>query len=109
MVDVDKEALYTPSRNIVARIIEGELIIVPLVSGIGDMNEELFSVNETGRKIWDKLDGKTSFAQIINAIAADYAISPQEIEDDVRGFLIELLKRKMIFDAGSSRTDSKET
>ena len=45
--------MYVPSEDIVAREIEGELIIVPLAAGIGDMEDELFSLNETGREIWE--------------------------------------------------------
>ena len=33
------------------REIEGELIIVPLVAGIGDADDELFTLNETGKAI----------------------------------------------------------
>ena len=106
MVDVDKDAQYIPSGDIVARVIEGELIIVPSVAGIGDIDDELFSVNETGRVIWDKLDGKTSLAQIINALAVQYGVSPGEMENDVRGFVGELLKRKMIVDARISSSSS---
>ena len=43
---------YIPSDKIVSREIEGELIIVPLVAGIADMEDELFTLNETGREIW---------------------------------------------------------
>ena len=53
------DAVYAPSEDVVAREIEGELIIVPLVAGIGDMEDELYTLNETGRAIWDRLDGKT--------------------------------------------------
>ena len=48
--------VYGPSDEIVAREIEGELIIVPLTAGVGDMEEALFTFNETGRAIWERLD-----------------------------------------------------
>ena len=47
--------VYKPSDDVVAREIEGEIIIVPLVAGIGDIEDELFTLNETGKAIWDKL------------------------------------------------------
>ena len=37
-----------PSEDVVAREIEGEFIIVPLAAGIGDMEDELYSLNESG-------------------------------------------------------------
>ena len=48
---VELDQAYLPSEEVVARVIEGELIIVPLTSGIGDMEDELFSLNETGRAV----------------------------------------------------------
>lgn len=38
------------------RVIEGEIIIVPLVAGIGDMDNELFTLSDTRKAIRDKLD-----------------------------------------------------
>lgn len=92
----DLGAIYLPSEDIVAREIEGELIIVPLVSGIGDMEDELFTLNETGRAIWEKLDGRKSLGDIIGELSAEYEASPSEIERDVIGLAEELLKRKII-------------
>lgn len=106
MQELDMDARYIPSGNIVAREIEGELILVPIVSGIGDIDDELFSVNETGKVIWDRLDGKASLAQVVQLLADQYSVSRQEMEQDVRGFVGELLKRKMITDARDSPASS---
>jgi hypothetical protein len=106
MQEIDMDARYAPSGDIVARVIEGELIIVPLVAGIGDMDDEIFSVNEIGKVIWAKLDGKTSLAQVIQSLADNYSVSSEEIERDVRGFVAELLRRKMIVDARTTRASS---
>jgi hypothetical protein len=106
MQEIDMNARYAPSGDIVARVIEGELIIVPLVAGIGDVDDELFSVNESGKVIWAKLDGKTSLAQVIQSLADNYSVSREEMERDVRGFVAELLRRKMIVDARTTRASS---
>ena len=90
------EAVYVPSEYIVAREIEGELIIVPLVAGIGDLEDELFTLNETGKAIWDRLDGETSLTEVVAALAQDYGASPGEIERDVRGLVEELARRRML-------------
>lgn len=90
------EAVYIPSDDIVAREIEGELIIVPLVAGIGDLEDELFTMNETGKAIWDRLDGDTSLSEVVAALAKDYDASPGEIERDVRGLVEELVRRRML-------------
>jgi hypothetical protein len=50
-------AVYVPSDDVVAREIKRELIIVPLVSGIGDVEDELYTLNEASKAFWDWLDG----------------------------------------------------
>ena len=88
--------IYAPSDDIVAREIEGEIIIVPIVSGIGDMEDELYTMNETGKIIWDQLNGKQSLSDIVRRLTPDYEISKKEMEKDVLGIISELLKRKLI-------------
>ena len=90
------EAVFTPSEDVVAREIEGELIIVPLVAGIGDMEDELFTLNETGKAIWNQMDGKRNLKAIVNFLAEEYDAPPGEIEGDVLGWVEELAKRRML-------------
>jgi hypothetical protein len=89
-------AVYVLSEDIVSREIEGELIIVPLVSGIGDMEDELFTLNKTGKAIWNRLDGQKSLRDIVEELSTDYEDPGGEIEKDVIGLVEELLKRRMV-------------
>ncbi len=90
------DGVYGPSDGIVAREIEGEIIIVPLRAGIGDLEDELYSLNETGRDVWRQLDGLRTLDEVVDALAADYDASRDEIDRDVRGLLEELLRRKIV-------------
>lgn len=93
---VTPESICAPSEDIVAREIEGEIIIVPLTSGIGDMEDELYTLNETGKAIWDRLDGKKSIMSIIDELVTEYDMRRDEIEKDVIGLVGELVRRKML-------------
>lgn len=93
---IDLDASYIPSEDIVAREIEGELIIVPLVSGIGDMEDELFTLNETGKAIWNKLDSQKSLKVLVEELSSEFEDPGSQIEKDVIGLVGELLKRKMV-------------
>jgi hypothetical protein len=95
------EAIYSPSDDVVAREIEGELIIVPLVAGIGDMEDELFTVNETGKAIWRLLDGSRSLGQVVADLAEEYDAQPGEIERDVLGLVAELVRRRMLVEGAA--------
>lgn len=93
------DSAYAPSEDVVAREIEGELIIVPLASGIGDMEDEIYTLNETGRAIWKRLDGKRSLKDIAESLKAEYEATPGDIERDILGLVGELVKRRMVVEA----------
>lgn len=89
-------SIYIPSEDVVAREIEGELIIVPLTSGIGDMGDEIYTMNETGRAIWKALDGKKNLQEVITSLKSEFEAKEDAIETDVQGLVAELLRRKML-------------
>ena len=95
-VEAKLDSVYAPSENIVARKIEGELIIVPLVAGIGDLEDELFSLNETGKAIWDRLDGKKRLKDVLGELSAEFEAPAGEIEKDLIGLVDELSRRKLL-------------
>ena len=95
-MDIKLDLIYVPSEDVVARIIEDEIIIVPLVAGIGDADEELYTMNETGRAIWQRLDGKKTLRQIAIDLSNEFIATPEVIEHDVVGLMNELANRKMV-------------
>jgi hypothetical protein len=96
--NIKLQAVYVPSENVVAREIEGELIIVPITSGVGDLDDELFTLNETGREIWNRLDGHTDLAGIIKSLASGYDAPEKEITSDVLGLIEELASRNIVIE-----------
>ncbi|OGD16351.1 MAG: hypothetical protein A2W20_01555 [Candidatus Aminicenantes bacterium RBG_16_66_30] len=97
---IDLGRVYGPSEDVVVREIEGEIVIVPLVSGIGDLEDELFTLNETGRAIWSRIDGRRPLAAVVRELAGEYNAPDGIIQEDVVGLLQELLDRRMIVDRG---------
>jgi len=93
---ITPDSICVPSDDVVSREIEGELIIVPIASGIGDMEDELYTLNETGRAIWQRLDGKRTLRDVAADLAANYSAPPDQITRDVLGLAGELAKRKML-------------
>jgi len=90
------ETICVPSEDIVYREIEGEVILVPLVAGIGNAEDELYTLNETGRAVWERLDGVRTLAQVADSIAEEYSSPADAIAADVLGFVEEMLRRKML-------------
>ena len=96
---VDLAKIYARSAGVVAREIEGEIIIVPLVGGIGDMEDELFTLNETGKAIWKKLDGNKKLVDLIRELEEEFEAPEGEIQQDVIGLIEELLKRNILIES----------
>lgn len=93
---IKPDGVYVPSPDVVSREIEGQVIIIPIVAGMGDLENELFSLNDTGMAIWKKLDGRRTLKQIINELEKEYEDSEKNIAEDVIGLSSELLKRRII-------------
>jgi len=98
---VSKDRVFKPSTDLVVRDIEGQVILVPLSAGVGDLEAELFSLNETGKAVWERLDGHKSVADIIAELQAEYEDPEGEIEGHVEGLLAELSKRRMVVDVAA--------
>lgn len=90
------ESILARSDDIVSREIEGELIIVPIASGIGDLEDELYTLNETGRAIWERIDGIRSLQNIAADLAKEYSAPLDQISQDVLGLAGELANRKIL-------------
>lgn len=93
---VSLKGVYSASEDVVARDIQGEFILIPITSGIGQSDEEMFSLNESGRAIWDKLDGKRTLQKLAGELAVKFKEPAAAIESDVLGLVKELSKRKMV-------------
>lgn len=99
MKKIRMDLIYSHSSDVVSRVIDGALIIVPLTSGVGDMEDDLFSMNDSGARIWHMLDGGKTVQEVVEALSQQYRAEPGEIERDVAGIVMELLKRKMLVEA----------
>jgi hypothetical protein len=90
------EKRYKASEEVVAREIEGEIIIIPLSSEIGDLEDELYTLNKTAYSFWKKVDGKKTLADIISELDGEYEVEPNAMQEDICGLVEELAKRKIL-------------
>ena len=94
--EIKLDQIFYVSEDVVVREIEGELIIVPIATGIGDMEDELYTMNDSGRAILNYIDGKQTLGQIAETLLKDYDAPLEKIEQDVLGLVNELVKRNML-------------
>ncbi len=90
------ERVYVPSEEVVAREVSGEFILVLIASGVGDLEDEIFSLNETGQTIWSKLASGKKLGEIAEELAGEFDGPLEEIRRDCLGLVQELLERKIV-------------
>ena len=80
---------FQKDKNLVTRIVAGETIIVPVRSGVSDL-EHIYVLNELGSRIWDLLDQQIPISQIVDAICSDYEVSAEQAARDIDEILHNL-------------------
>ena len=109
-VGVTLESICVPSDDIVAREIEGDIVIVPLVAGIGDMDDELFTLNETATAIWNAADGVTPLREIVEQqVCREFETSPEAAYQDALSLVEELAKHGILLISGQPTTLQEPT
>jgi hypothetical protein len=93
---LDLNSICMPSQGVVAREIEGEIVIVPIAAGIGEAEDELYTLNETGQAIWQKLDGRRTLKEVAASLTSEFTSPLSELETDVLGFVSELTQRGIL-------------
>ena len=79
------------SPDVTWRTLDGETVLLHLESG------EYFSLNATGSRLWDLLDGAHSLAEAALAIAAAFDdAAPATVAADVAALAAEMLDRKLV-------------
>jgi hypothetical protein len=92
---VTLEAICAPAAEVVVREIAGNVLIIPLVAGIVEVEGELFTLNPTGRAMWQKLDGLRTLKEVAALLANEFAAPQITIENDVVRFAEELRLKKL--------------
>ena len=88
--------IYLPSDKIVARKIEQDLIIVPIQAGVTDVEDAMYSLNETGLIIWEKLGPGKTVLDLCSELADAFNAELETIQADVTQLLEQLLERQII-------------
>lgn len=90
--------VYIHSEKIVARLIEDELIIVPVEAGTFDaeFDYSLYSLKGIGRIIWEMLDKKITVQKLCSDLALEYNATNEIIKKDVIELLSDLLAKNII-------------
>ena len=91
----DLKSILSHSPSIVTRKTGNEYVLVPVTNNIADMTS-VYTLNETGAFIWEKIDGNRNVEDIINALTAGYDINTENAKKDLFTFIENMDKHLII-------------
>jgi hypothetical protein len=80
---------FVRSQSVVARVIAGETLIVPVRAKVGDL-ASIYSFNGTGSLIWKLLESPKTVTELASAVAQEYEVGSAQAEKDVTEFVGEM-------------------
>ncbi len=86
---------FVRNREVVARLIEGELLIVPIRSGVGDLNA-LYTLNQVGSVLWDFMKEGHTVEEMVGRVCDEFEVTSSQAQSDIRNFLDEMLAEKLV-------------
>jgi hypothetical protein len=89
LLTTSKEQSFVRSQSVVARVVSGETLLVPVGAKVGDL-ASVYSFNGTGSLIWRLLDAPRTVAELAIAVAEEYEIEVAQAESDVAEFVGEM-------------------
>jgi len=85
---MDRET-FTRSKSVVARVVSGETLIVPIRGKVGDL-ASIYSFNGTGTLIWKLLESPQTIEQLAVCITQEYEVDSAQAKADVTNFVTEM-------------------
>jgi len=86
---------YVRNRDVVSRQIEGELVIVPIRRGVGDLNS-LYTLNPVGSVLWDFLTEGHTLPEMVQRVCDEFEVTGNQAMADIQEFLGSLLEENLI-------------
>ncbi len=90
---------FSRKGEFVSRTIAGETILVPVRGRVGDL-DSIFNLNETASFIWNRIDGRTTFDQIVAQVCSEFDVGPDAAEADARQFITALQEAGLVTPTG---------
>ena len=83
---MDIRQLNDIKPRFVTRTVGDELVIVPLSGNVAQMNR-LFTLNETGKFIWENSEKCTDIKSLVVLLTENFDVQPDAALTDVEAFL----------------------
>lgn len=87
--------LYKRSKGFVEKKIGDDLVLVPLVNSVVQM-EKVFSLNELGTFVYSLMENCISADEMLRNILSQFDVSEEEAKADLNTFLSKAVNNKII-------------
>jgi len=92
---MDPTTVFKPKGEYAIREIGGETILVPVKSGVAEL-DSVFTLNEVGSVIWAGVSGRKSFREIVEAVVSQFEVPEESALRDSEEFLTALRERGLV-------------
>jgi hypothetical protein len=92
---VANDVRFVRNREVVSRQIEGELIIVPIRRGVGNLNS-LYTLNAVGSVLWNYLADGHTVSEMVERVCEEFEVSEEMARIDIQQFLDSLVEERLI-------------
>jgi Coenzyme PQQ synthesis protein D (PqqD) len=89
LATISNEEVMVRSHSVVARMVAGETLVIPVRAKVGDL-ASIYRFNGTGSLIWKLLESPRTVAQLAAAVAQTYEVDPAQAQRDVANFVSEM-------------------
>jgi len=90
---------FRKKGEFVTRSIAGEMVVVPVRGQVGDLNA-IYNLNEVGAFIWERIDGRNSVTQVVEAVRGEFEVALEQAEKETSEFMAALEAAGMIEPSG---------
>ncbi len=95
MQAVQVSARFIRNHEVVSRQIEGELVIVPIRRGVGDLNS-LYTLNPVGSALWEFMNEGHTLPEMVSRVCDEFEVTSSQAQSDILEFLDSMLEEKLI-------------
>lgn len=89
------DTAYVREKDVASRSIAGELVIVPVRKGVGEL-DAIYTLDGVGERIWELLAHPVTVERIVEVVSAEYEVTPEQARADVAELLDDLLAARLI-------------
>jgi hypothetical protein len=86
---MDLETMAKAKQHFAARKVGDELVLVPLKGSVAEL-EEMFTLNDVGRVIYEHLTEGATEDTLVDAIVEEFDIDRHTATEDLREFMTSL-------------------